>query len=407
MRIKKKYLQIEFLIFGSILSLIFLKLIFSYLIVEPSYWIRHLSTNYEKYNLFKLPKNISTYLEYLIIPLMGISILYNYKFLGKQKITLYLTFCLFFLNILTSFYNNITILDSINHTLKLVSPIYLFIILVTFYYKHGGNLKPIMFNMIKLVFFLIIIGLLFLDISMNRKEVKWPIYFANIHTHSYILASTFIGISYIYYYKRQSIKLFTFLFISFIVLYYGYGVRTVLILYLTYIIVITFLSSDFFKYVWLQAVFIIPLFILGFIFISQSLNLNKYSSGRLDMYNEKLEVLKDYNLTEYLIGKGYESDLMKTDTWWWEEKGSHSDFITYFVENGLIYLLVFVLLILSLSPNRQSINAVFFSLIVGYFMSSLISNGIADRPIAGYVFFTVLAFIYCQIVQQKLIKDSC
>jgi hypothetical protein len=264
-----------------------------------------------------------------------------------------------------------------------------------------------MFSMIKLSLLLVIIGLLFLDISMNRKEIKWPIYFANIHTHSYILASVFIGISYVYYYNHQNIKLFSFLFLSFIVLFYGYGVRTVLILYLIYIIVITFLNSNFFKYVWLQFLVLVPLFVLGLIFISQSLNLNSFSSGRLDMYNEKLEVLKDYNLPEYLIGRGYESDLMKTDTWWWEEKGSHSDFITYFVENGLIYLLVFILLILSLSPNRKSINAIFFSLIVGYFMSSLISNGIADRPIAGYVFFTVLAFIYCQIVQQKLIKDSC
>jgi hypothetical protein len=126
------------------------------------------------------------------------------------------------------------------------------------------------------------------------------------------------------------------------------------------------------------------------------------------MYQDKVEILSSYSFIELLFGRGYGSDLIRTDEWWWAEKGSHSDFITYAIENGILYVGAFVALISSLMPFSNKVNLIFFVLITGYFSTSLISNGVAVRPLAGYVFFFVLAYIYRSIYtpQNKSITNS-
>lgn len=403
MKIKSKYLQLDYLLLFLTLFLISIKFIFSYLLVEPSYWIRHLSTNYLKYNPLGLPRDISSQLEYLIIPTIFIFIFLNFSFLGRFKNVLLLIFGLFFLNIITSFYNNIDLLNSFRHTLKLISPILFFIMLLTFFNKKKVDLMKLMTRMIILVCALAIIGLVIFDISMNRKTVQWPIYFANIHSHSYMLFSAFVGISYILHIKSQNLKLFSFFLFSFFIISYGYGVRTVIIIYLIFIICVTFVKSSFFKYIWLQLLYVFPFLVIGVLTFLSEIEINKFSSGRIDMYIEKLKIFENYNFLELLLGRGYGSDFIKTETWWWAEKGSHSDFITFFAENGMLYLLLFIVLILFLSPFKTKINLIFSSLILGYFVSSIISNGIANRPISGYLFFMVLAFIYSRVNSKNIL----
>lgn len=119
------------------------------------------------------------------------------------------------------------------------------------------------------------------------------------------------------------------------------------------------------------------------------------------MYGQKLEMLKSYNIVEYTLGKGAGSDFIRTESWWYAEKGSHSDFITYTIENGVLYTLCFSLLMFTIMPQFKKVNLLYLSLIIGYYVSSLISNGVAVRPLAGYVFFTVLAYIYLDVISRK------
>jgi hypothetical protein len=137
----------------------------------------------------------------------------------------------------------------------------------------------------------------------------------------------------------------------------------------------------------------LPLFSIAIIIILD-IDLDTLSSGRLTMYSDKFEMLSGYSFFEFLFGRGYGSDLIVTEKWWYDEKGSHSDLITYVVENGIFYLIIFLTLILSFIPNFRKLNLIFFSLLVGYLMTSLISNGIAVRPLAGYIFFILLASVY-------------
>ena len=274
-----------------------------------------------------------------------------------------------------------------------------FVSLIVFAKKNNNDLKKIMLFYFKFCLFLTIFALLFFNISNNRAENQWPIYFGGIHTHSYILVYISIGFSYFIFKKKKTTKLLLFLGITFLLLYIGYGVRTILLVYIIYIITILYVKSNFFKYLWLQILVIAPVIILAGTLLLQSLDINKFSSGRLEMYAKKIEVYKSYNLAEYLLGKGSGSDLLKTKSWWYKEKGSHSDFITFIIENGLIYTVLFIFIIYTILPSYKRVNLVYLSLISGYFLSSLISNGVVGRPLAGYIYFTLLAYIYIDIIK--------
>tara|TARA_R110002012_G_scaffold283090_2_gene473162 strand:- start:110491 stop:111705 length:1215 start_codon:yes stop_codon:yes gene_type:complete len=402
MRFKKTDLKLNNLLFKSIILLIFLKLIFSYLTVENGWWLRHLPTNVDRFNFLGINPHFSNQLEYLIIPLSITYLTINFKHVKDFKTTIFLVFCMFFLNLLTSFYNGIGLISSFTHTLKITTPILVFIILIVHSKIEDVQLNNIMIKTLKLCLILVVIGLLFFNISMNREVQKWPIYFTGIHTHSYILASVFIALAYLLYIKNYTIYLFLFLFFSLTFLYFGYGVRSAVVFYLVFLITILFLKSNFFKYLWLQALIIIPFIVLTVFLVIESDKLNKFSSGRLEMYSTKFEILKDYNFLEILLGRGFKSDFITTDDWWWNEKGSHSDFLTFIIENGIMYLFLFLFLIFSLLPSIKKINIVFLSLIIGYLITSLISNGIAVRPLAAYVFFIVLAFVYNYISKSKI-----
>jgi O-antigen ligase len=122
------------------------------------------------------------------------------------------------------------------------------------------------------------------------------------------------------------------------------------------------------------------------------------------MYVKKFDILKTYTTKDYLLGRGWESDLVRTTEWWWVEKGSHNDYLTYVVENGIPYTILFVLLILSLLFLSRKVSLIFASMVIGYLLTSALSNGMAVRPLASYFFFIVLAYIYCN--NKKFIQKN-
>ena len=91
MKIKKTYVSTDYLWLYIFFLLLTIKLTFSYLIVEHSYWIRHLPNNFEVYNIFGAPKNLTKNVEYLIIPILLSYILLNFNYLGRLKSTFLLS----------------------------------------------------------------------------------------------------------------------------------------------------------------------------------------------------------------------------------------------------------------------------------------------------------------------------
>ena len=398
--------NINSLIFKTILFLIVLKLVFSYLTVEHGWWLRDIPTNAERFNIFNVSPNFSNQLDFLITPLLGLFLLKRIRRLKQFNVVLGLIGFMFLLNLFTAFYNGVGILDSVKTTLKIITPILLFYSFLIFYENDKAKAKKVMVFFIKLCVVLTIIGLIFFHNSVNRATEQWPVYFAGIHTHSYVITSIFIGISYLIYQKNNVVLLFIFLITSFLILQIGWGIRTAVIFYLVFILSMLFVKHAFFKYMIFKVLFFLPIIIFLGILISDTDALNKFSSGRLDMYSDKLKLLFNSSIFDFLLGKGYGSDLITTETWWWKEKGSHSDFITFVFENGILYLLSFIGLILSLLKNKKFPNIIILSLLTGYLISSVISNGMAIRPLAAYVFFIVLGYIYLSTYDSKTIFNE-
>ena len=379
-------------LFYAILSLIVLKFTFSYLNVENGWWLRHLTPNINKYNFLHLPEKFQEYIEYILIPLMLFFILSNISKWGSLIIPFSLTFVLYALNIGTSIYNDIGILQSLNFSLKICSPIYLFIVIVIQSKRTELNLKRIVVFFIIYLLFLSLIGLLIFDVTHNRGAFRWPVYFGGIHTHNYVLVVVFIAIAMLI--KKNYWLLYGFMFFSLGFLIVGYNVRTAILFYLLFVSIMLYHTNVFFKHAYAKIISFLPFAIIFALFLLKDVDFDSFSSGRLTMYSEKFNILKEYTFTDYLLGRGKGSDLIKTSEWWWQKKSSHNDFITYTVENGIPYVLMYIILISSILTISKKISVFSIAMILGYFITSSVSNGLATRPLAGDIFFIVYAFIY-------------
>ncbi len=115
------------------------------------------------------------------------------------------------------------------------------------------------------------------------------------------------------------------------------------------------------------------------------------SSGRLSMYSEKWNHLAERGFWPTLFGEGYRSDLMVSQVWWWGAKGSHSDFLTFLTEYGLVgsaALMWFAVAAVRFS-GRQGAFA--FGIASAFVYSSIFSNGLFARPLPAIL--AVLAML--------------
>lgn len=395
-------INIDKFFFNSLIVLITLKLLLSYLTVELGWWQRDLTPNLIKFNPLHLPENITKVLEYMIIPILIMFIVKNYRYLSNLKRLIYIGVLMCLFNIFTGFYNGINLIKSLEYTLKLMSPILLFICIVIQYDKYRFDIKKLTKNLLIFCAVLTLIGYLIFDRSYNHDEFWLPIYFASVHTHSYVLVIIGMGFSYFLYQNQKYLSFLIFVFLYLVFLYFGHRIRTPMIFFLIYIVFVSASIHNFFKVVWIKLLFFIPILAVLFIFVKQDVNLNEFSSGRLVMYEAKYEMLKDYNAIEYLLGRGKGSDFITTDYWLYDEKNSHNDLLTFLVENGVIYLLLFLSLLFSLMTlNGRKINLVFSGIILGYLAASTLSNGLTIRPIASYLLFIVLAYIFVSIKERN------
>lgn len=389
--------------FNLIIALIWIKLLFSYLSVKLSYFQRHLIPNVEKFNPLELPENFSKNIEFFLFPILFYCIIKYFRTFDKWiKEVILISFVMFFLNIITGIINQKTILESLNYSLKLFAPIYLFCFLIISHNNSNIDIKKVVFRTIYICIILTFFAIVFFNPSFNRLRNFLPIYFNGIHTHSYVLVSVFIGLSYQLYRLKKYRTMVVFILLSIIFMYFGYNVRTPLLMYLLYAVTMVYLVSDIiFKALILKFLIFVPLILL---FIILSVDLGELSSGRIDMYIEKANQLFEFGFIDWIFGKGAGSDLISSDVWWWEKKGAHSDLITYLVENGIVYLMFFALLFLKLTVRKKKANIIYMSILIGGLLTSTISNGIFSRPIAAYLFFIMLANIYIENKNHKQLK---
>lgn len=259
------------------------------------------------------------------------------------------------------------------------------------------------------IIFLTSIGFLLLPASSNRGEAWLPAYFSGLHSSSYIVLGGLLCSYSCYKFKQTKENKIIFAAYGAITTYlllFGWGVRTGLLS-------LAIFSAS----LHLSRAKIDPLLTLitsitastSIIIIAISLELISYhefdifTSGRLSMYDEKVQFLSNYNLHEWLLGKGYGSDLMISNIWWWAEKGSHNDFLTFLTENGVIFIASMLFIIYTFyskllkTPEQKAVVTIII-------FSSLVSNGYLVRPLPFYCL--ILPIVLFALTSKKCIKST-
>jgi len=262
-----------------------------------------------------------------------------------------------------------------------------------------------MIRVLSLCVFLTLIGYSVFDESYNHDDTWMPIYFSSVHTHSYVLVLIGIGFSYLIFEKKKYFRFLLFCLLYFIYLYMAHRIRTPMAFFLIYLLFTSYTIHNIFKALWLKLIINIPLIIALFLFFVG--DLNKFSSGRLVMYEAKYKMLQGFSFLEFIFGRGKGSDFIRTEYWVYEAKNSHNDILTFLVENGIPYALLFLFLVfLLIMIKGPKIKIIYTGILIGYLTTSFLSNGLVIRPIACYVFFIVLAYILTSSEKRITIDDS-
>lgn len=296
---------------------------------------------------------------------------------------------LLMLNSLTFMTNEVSFFSQLSLSLKLILPMLFLIMLVDASQSYTSSIR--LFSNITLVLVLLLTttGWLFFSPEKNRLDTWWPAYFSGLHTTSYIWVAAML--LWLVQIKNLGVAL-SITGISFLILFLGWGVRTATLALLVYWFVSYIWANLAYKW---RPILLMSLLLLGFIFTVILISnftiynaLDQYSSGRLSMYAFKFQTLFDSGVLNLLLGGGAGSDLVYSDIWWWDKKGSHNDYLTVFFEQGIFYFLVMIYLFKKLFNRFDNYYA--FAILSVYLFSSLVSNGYMLRPLPSYVLMLAL-----------------
>lgn len=336
-----------------------------------------------------------------------------FKIIHKKFYFIFTYFAIMFFTFsMATIYYDGTIFEAVKSLLRIFVPFLFFSVISSYFYHRKDELVALSKFFIGFVIILTLIGLVFLPPSVNRWDetnegLWWPAYFSGLHTTTYIaIASSFVIFS---MYKIGCLTKHitaSYFVVIFLAVAFGWGVRTTT-LSMIVLIGTSFYYERFSHNLSVRAVIQVGfLLLIGFysVILFDWASVDALSSGRLSMYEFKYYQLMDNSILAWLIGNGAGSDLVETDFWWWEAKGAHSDVLTFLVEGGMVFLVLFLLILLKLVKliPGDSIKSIVFAL----FITSVVSNGFFVRPLALYFVLFSISLLYVQNPQISVVKRN-
>lgn len=334
-----------------------------------------------------------SYIDIVLLTLLIIQIIKKHL-INRLQLPLLLMFSMIIVRTLVDFSYDISISLSIISQIKILLPILMLLVLINTSIPVRKARQSLLIITATVVL-LSLYAFIFFPNSSNRGEYFWPVYFSGLHTQAYVILATYIFL-YFHLIQKKGFKwvLFSYI-IIFLILFWGYNVRT------TVVSLLAFSLALFLQYQrkigqknsFTALFFLFTIIAVLSVLLNSSINFDTFSSGRLSMYYLKYQELLGRDILSILFGTGSSSDLVKSNIWWWAEKGAHNDYITILIEGGLANVLLLVVLYISLlrSLRNPKSHAVF----IAYFTSSLISNGFIARPMPTYIL--MLAVYYLEI----------
>jgi hypothetical protein len=115
-----------------------------------------------------------------------------------------------------------------------------------------------------------------------------------------------------------------------------------------------------------------------------TLSVNSLSSGRTGAWDQRVALLDGRRSALAFFGSGTGSDVVATNAWSGEEKGSHDDFLTALTERGLFGLTALVVSLTLLAKTAGPPARPLFAMLI---VSGLLSNGLLSRPTLAPLFW--------------------
>lgn len=231
------------------------------------------------------------------------------------------------------------------------------------------------------------IGLFFMPENFNHNEIKLPTYFSGLHKSAYIYICNIMLAMVTYKYLKPMYRpawLISVFFMLFMV-FKGWEIRTPMLMLVIFVFYVVERSSDTSgkAVIWCA----VALFITVIMFFGGDIDWNRVSSGRLAMWDLKVNMIKARDYYELLFGTGYGSDYVEVEGWF-GEKDSHNNYIQTIIELGFLGLTLLLFNIAFLFKVQTSNLAK--AAVLSYTISGLVSNGLIYRLVPSYVFIILL-----------------
>ncbi len=271
---------------------------------------------------------------------------------------------------------------------KIVTPPLLSVLLLRLYERETALVIRLMQITLVLIWVMVVFALIVMPPSLNRGgEPFWPVYFASLHTSSYLVVVCAALSLYLFEAGHLSRRLFIAqLLFSLLLVFYGWGVRTSMVAAVAFggVVMLQRMRMApvvmFVGFAGVLALAFVPL-LFGLIHLPSWDELVEVTSGRFSMWLQKIDILANSTLLEWMFGHGEGSDWIVSEVWWWSAKDSHNDFIRLLNQQGVLGLGM-VLAILAVWAAAFP-PGVALPLLAALGASTAFSNGIMFRPQAS------------------------
>ena len=271
---------------------------------------------------------------------------------------------------------------------KIVTPPLVSVLLLRLYERETALVIRLMQITLVLIWVMVVFALVVMPPSLNRGgEPFWPVYFASLHTSSYLVVVCAALSLYLFEAGHLSRRLFIAqLLFSLLLVFYGWGVRTSMVAAVAFgavVMVQRMRMAPVVMFVGFAAMLtlaFVPL-LFGLIHLPSWDEMVEVTSGRFSMWLQKIDILANSTLLEWMFGHGEGSDWIVSEVWWWSAKDSHNDFIRLLNQQGVLGLGM-VLAILAVWAAAFP-PGVALPLLAALGASTAFSNGIMFRPQAS------------------------
>ncbi|GLT21220.1 hypothetical protein GCM10007933_06720 [Zoogloea oryzae] len=271
---------------------------------------------------------------------------------------------------------------------KIVTPPLLSVLLLRLYERETALVIRLMQITLALIWVMVVFALVVMPPSLNRGgEPFWPVYFASLHTSSYLVVVCAALSLYLFEAGHLSRRLFIAqLLFSLLLVFYGWGVRTSMVAAVAFggVVMVQRMRMApvvmFVGFAGLLTLAFVPL-LFGLIHLPSWDEMVEVTSGRFSMWLQKIDILANSTLLEWMFGHGEGSDWIVSEVWWWSAKDSHNDFIRLLNQQGVLGLGM-VLAILAVWAAAFP-PGVALPLLAALGASTAFSNGIMFRPQAS------------------------